>query len=88
MGKALAHLANLGSDNGNAVTLGWVVCKVVLVVVLGRVKLLEFGNLGDDSASPHLVRLCDRVLKQLALLRGLIEHGGAVLRPDIVSLSV
>src|ERR1044072_3133547 len=88
--EELAELRDLGRDDGAAVGLRGVPLEVVLMVVLGRVELVEWHDLCDDGRVPHARgrHLCDDLLGRLALLGAMVEDRRAVLRAHVRALTV
>src|SRR5262245_23258560 len=86
----LADLANFGDRNGLNIRLIGIETGVILVVVLGRIKLAQRFERGDDRTrkGPLFVqcenlRFCD----PLFVLVG-EKNGGAVLRSNVVPLAI
>src|ERR1044072_8438810 len=88
--EELAELRDLGRDDGAAVGLRGVPLEVVLMVVLGRVELVEWNDLCDEGRVTHArcIHLCDDLLGRLALLGAMVEDRRAVLRAHVRALTV
>src|SRR5438876_983170 len=89
-GELLAELGQLRSHDISAIGLLGVVAEILLVVILSHVELLRGADLRDDRPAKHLValQLGNHLLRNLPLLLGVAENGGAVLRPVIAALPV
>src|SRR5208283_4306160 len=88
--KRLLELGEFRGDDELAVWRPAVALEIFLVIALGGIEGHCVGNFGDDGVGPALLRrqLLDDRLRVLALLGGLAEDHGPVLRPDVVALAV
>ncbi len=88
--ELLIEFLDLGSDDELAIALPRVVIKVVLMVLFGRVKVLERGDFRHDGPRKDLrgVELLLVLFGGLSLLIGVIKDGRAVLRAHIVALLI
>jgi hypothetical protein len=88
LSKPRAHLGHLGNRDGQTVALPGVLCKEVLVVVLGIIKRAERLNRGHDSPAPRLLGAFTGRFERLSLLIINKEHGAAILRADVIALAI
>lgn len=87
-GKRGAHLGDLRHRNGEAVSLSGILGKEVLMVVLGSPEVAERFNCRDQAAIPDALGTRARGFEEQPLLITYIEHGTAILRADIIALSI
>jgi len=68
--------------------LAWVVIKVIMMIGFSRVKLIQFGNFGDDGLGKSGLGRVPGTLGRFHLVVIGAENNGSVLGPDIVALLV
>ncbi|VXC37777.1 hypothetical protein BURKHO8Y_210416 [Burkholderia sp. 8Y] len=91
MRELLAELRDLGTDDRRAITLIRMLREEVLVIRLGRIVVVaKRRHFGHDLAAEDVFALqfVDNFERDLALLVRMREHGRAILRADIVALTV
>src|SRR5262245_45505933 len=86
--ERLAELRHLGADHERAVALVRVALEVVLVVVLGAPVVVHRLQFGDDTTFEFGVDLVDHRLRDRTLRVVVVVDAGAVLRSNVVALSV
>ena len=84
------ELFNLRSDNILTITLIGVKCKVILMVIFGRIKIGKGGNLRYNRILKHMrsSQLFLVFLGKLLLLFIVIKNRGTILGAFVISLTI